>query len=102
LITTMLGSVVVVWLLMMPVPPLNFSRYLFNDDHSRPGERHSLRAAMPSSEKRRTSNDREEQYCLRGHSCGTAVMRYGVLHITAQRAHARAVAKILCGKSPLS
>jgi hypothetical protein len=30
----MLGSVVVVWLLMMPVPPLNFSRYLFNDDHS--------------------------------------------------------------------
>ena len=30
-----------------------------------------------------------------------AVMRYGVLHITAQRAHARAIAKVLCGKSPL-
>jgi len=29
------------------------------------------------------------------------VMLYGVLHITAQRAHARAVAKVLCGKSPL-
>ena len=31
-----------------------------------------------------------------------AVMRYGVLHITAQRANARAIAKVLCGKSPLS
>jgi hypothetical protein len=29
-----------------------------------------------------------------------AVMLYGVLHITAQRAHARAVVKVLCGKSP--
>jgi hypothetical protein len=28
-----------------------------------------------------------------------AVMRYGVLHITAQRAHARAIANVLCGKS---
>ena len=31
-----------------------------------------------------------------------SVMLYGVLHITAQRARARAVAKVLCGKSPLS
>jgi hypothetical protein len=31
-----------------------------------------------------------------------AVMRYGVRHITAQRAAARAVAKILCGSSPPS
>jgi hypothetical protein len=30
-----------------------------------------------------------------------AVTLYGVLHITAQRAHARAVAKVRCGKSPL-
>jgi hypothetical protein len=29
----------------------------------------------------------------------TAVMRYGVRQITAQRAHARAVAKVLCGNS---
>ena len=29
----------------------------------------------------------------------TAVMRYGVRQITAQSAHARAVAKVLCGNS---
>lgn len=86
----------------MPVPPLSLNCYLFNDDRTRLGERHSLRAVMPSSEKRRSNNGGEEQYFFRGHSCGTAVMGYGVLHMTAQRAHAREVAKVLCGKSPLS
>jgi hypothetical protein len=49
---------------MMPVPPLSFNRYLSNDDRTRLGERHSLRAVMPSSEKKRTNNGREEQYFL--------------------------------------
>jgi hypothetical protein len=71
LITTMLGSVVVVWLLpamttqlMMPVPPLSFNRYLFDDDRARLGERHGLCAVMPSSVSKRTNNGREEQYFL--------------------------------------
>jgi hypothetical protein len=66
LITTMLGSVVVVWLLpamttqlMMPVPPLSFNRYLFDDDRTRLGERHGLCAVMPNSEKKRTNEGRE-------------------------------------------
>jgi hypothetical protein len=50
--------------LMMPVPPLSFNRYLSNDDRTRLGERHSLRAVMPSSEKKRTNNGCEEQYSL--------------------------------------
>ena len=68
LITAMLGSVVVVWSLpamttqlMVPVPPLSFNRYLFNNDRTRLGERHGLCAVMPSG-KKRANNDCEEQY----------------------------------------
>jgi hypothetical protein len=69
LIARMPGPVVVVSLLpamttqlMMPVPPLSFNHYPFNDDRTRLGERHSLRAVMPGREKRRTNNGCEEQY----------------------------------------
>jgi hypothetical protein len=54
--------------LMMPVPPLGFNRYPFNDDRTRPGERHSLCAVMPGSEKVHANNGREERYYFRGHS----------------------------------
>ena len=69
LITTMPGPVVVVQLLpamttqlMMPVPPLSFNRYPFNDDRTRRGERQSFCAVMPGSEKERTNNGHEERW----------------------------------------
>jgi len=49
---------------MMPVPPLSFKHYLFDDDRTRLGERHSLCAVMPGSEKKHTNNGREKQSLL--------------------------------------
>jgi hypothetical protein len=69
LIASTSGPVLVVLLLpamttqlMMSVPPLSFKRHLFNDNRPRLGERRSLRAVMPGSEKNRANNGREHQY----------------------------------------
>jgi hypothetical protein len=47
---------------MMPVPPLSFNRYLFNNDRIRLGECHGLCPVMQSREKQRTDSGREERY----------------------------------------
>src|SRR5258706_236777 len=39
--------------LMMPVPPLVLHRYRLSDHHTQLGERHGLRAVMPSSEQKK-------------------------------------------------